>query len=85
VPGADHAPRAEVVGQLEGRPARRPREPLRRRADVAVDDEVEVVDRPAQEAVAQRAADEPGALAGQRLARDGQGIGRGQACSPSRW
>jgi hypothetical protein len=76
----DDAPRAELVGELERRPARAAAEAAGRAAHVTVDDHVEVGRRAPQEPVAQRAADEPGALAGQRLAQR-----LDHNATPSRW
>ena len=59
----DHAPGAELVGELERGAAGAAAEAARGAAHVAVDDDVEVGRRAPQQAVAQRAADEPCALA----------------------
>ena len=76
----DHAPGAELVGELERGAARAAAEAAGGAAHVAVDDDVEVGRRAAQQPVAQRAADEPGALAGQRLAQR-----LDHNATPSRW
>ena len=65
----DHAPGAELVGELERGAAGAAAQAARGAAHVAVDDDVEVGRRAAQQAIAQRAAHEPRALAGQRLAQ----------------
>ncbi len=81
--GADHAPAAERVGQLERRPARRARDAPRGPARVVRDDEVDVLlgVGAAEQAVAHRAADDPRALVAQRLA-DRLDHASG---TPSRW
>ena len=75
VPGvcrADDAPRAERAAELERRAARRARDPLRVPLRVAGDREVDVVGVAPEQMVAHGTADQPGLLAGQRLARDAQ-------------
>ena len=75
----DHAPGAELVGELERGAAGAPAQAARGTAHVAVDDDVEVGRRAPQQAIAQRAAHEPRALAGQRLAQ-----GLDHSATPSR-
>ena len=72
--GGQDAPRPELLRQLEQRPARGAGDRARRGVDVAVDDQVDVVDRAAQEAVAGNAADEPGVVPGERAADDRDGL-----------
>ena len=79
-----HAPGAELVGELERRAAHGAREAARGGGDVAVDDEVEIGRRTLEQAIADRAADEPRLAAGERLARRRDGVAQGSA-SPSRW
>ena len=72
VPGAavaDHAPGAERAGEPERRAAGRARERARRRLGVLRHGEVEVGRRAAEQAVADRAADDPGGAPGEDLAR----------------
>ena len=76
----DHAPGAELVGELERGAAGAAAQAARGAAHVAVDDDVEVGRRAPQQAIAQRAAHEPRALAGQRLAQR-----LDHSATPSRW
>ena len=76
----DDAPGAELVGELERGAAGAPAQAARGAAHVAVDDDVEVGRRAPEQAIAQRAAHEPRALAGQRLAQ-----GLDHSATPSRW
>jgi hypothetical protein len=83
VPGPHHAPRAERAGELERRPARRPRELSRGGAGVALHRDVDVVGVAAEQPVADRSADDP-----RRAAREGRARrlqGRAQSGTPSRW
>ena len=66
-------PRAELLGQREHRAADGLRDALRGGLGVAVDDEVEVVDRAPEQPVAHRAADDPRRLARERVARRPRG------------
>ena len=68
VAGADHAPGAERAGELERRAAGGARDRPRGVARVAVEREVDVVGGAAEQAVAHRAADQPGLAARERLA-----------------
>src|SRR5262249_21382878 len=81
--GADDAPGAERVGELERRAARRPRDAPRGPARIALDREVDVVARAAaaEQPVAYRAADDPGRRVAEGLA-DGLDHASG---TPSRW
>jgi hypothetical protein len=83
VAGPDGPPAAELVRELERRPAGRLRDPAGRPARVARDGEVDVVGGAAEQAVADRPADEPRGLAGQR--RPSRVQRRAHAGSPSRW
>ena len=68
--GPDDPPRAERAAELERRAAGRARDPPRVPLRIAGDREVDVVGVAPEQAVAHGAADEPGLLAGQDLARD---------------
>ena len=76
----DHAPGAELVGELERGAACAAAQAARGPAHVAVDDDVEVGRRAPQQPIAQGAAHEPRALAGQRLAQR-----LDHSATPSRW
>jgi hypothetical protein len=86
VPGVawpDRPPAAELVRELERRPAGRLRDPPHPAARVALDRDVDVVGVAAEQAVPDRPADEPRGLAGQRLPCRVQRSAH--AGSPSRW
>ena len=75
-------PGAELPREAERRAARRARDAGRGLARVARHGDVEVARGTPQQPVAHRAADEPGRLAGERLAGGGQRIGHGErTCS----
>jgi hypothetical protein len=76
----DHAPGAELVGELERGAAGAPAQTAGGAAHVAVDHDVEIWGRAPEQAIAQRAAHEPRTLAGQRLAQ-----GLDHSATPSRW
>ena len=79
----DDAPAAEHVGELERRAAGRPRDPARRGPGVALEHDVDVLvgAAPAEQPVADRAADDPGARVAERVAdRLDHAAG-----APSRW
>ncbi len=89
LPGAvagDHAPGAELVGELEGRRPGAAGDRPRGEADVAVDHEVDVGRRTGSaERVADGAADHPGRRAGQRAPGELERPGHGSGGAPSRW
>ena len=66
--GADHPPGPERAGQLERHAAGGARDRPRRLARVAVERDVDVVGRAAEQLVAHGAADQPRLAAGQRRA-----------------
>ena len=76
----DHAPGPERARELEGGAAAGARDRPRRLARVAGQRDVDVVGRPAEQAVAHGAADEPRLVPRQRLAGDLQRLGA-QRCS----
>ena len=79
---ADDPPGPERARELERRPARRPRDRAGGRARVARDRDVEVAGRAPEQPVPERAADEPGRLAGERRAGGLQRIPRGGLPAP---
>ena len=70
----DRAPRAELLGELEGRAAARlARSPARASSGEPVDRQVHVPDRPAEQRVAHRAAHDPRAVSGRPAPRGRRG------------
>ena len=75
VSGADHPPGAERAGELERRAAGGARDRPGRGARIPVEGDVDVVGRPLEQAVADRAADQPRRAAGERRARGRERLG----------
>jgi hypothetical protein len=65
--GRHHAPRAELVGELECRAARGPPDSASGSGGVAIDDDIQVRRRAPEQRVAHRAADDPGGPVAQRV------------------